>query len=69
MPSALWAITPGQGMPPCMASAPTGVVTLGVPQRMASINLPLMPAPKRSGARQMRAADITFNASSAQFMM
>ncbi|MNT30536.1 hypothetical protein D3C72_1663340 [compost metagenome] len=52
-----------------MASAPIGVVTLGVPQSMASVSLPLIPAPKRSGARQIRALPITSRASSAQFMM
>ncbi|MNO09096.1 hypothetical protein D3C81_2320690 [compost metagenome] len=52
-----------------MASAPIGVVTLGVPQSMASVSLPLMPAPKRKGARQTRAEAMTCKASSAQFMM
>ncbi|MOA56446.1 hypothetical protein D3C78_1804290 [compost metagenome] len=61
-------IAPGQGSPECMASAPIGVVTFGVPQSIASTILPLMPAPKRNGAMHTRAADITCKASSAQFI-
>lgn len=33
-----------------LPSAPTLVVTVGVPTRIASLNFPLMPAPNRSGA-------------------
>ena len=44
-----------KGSGPARPSAPTGVVTMGVPHSMASMILPFRPAPKRSGARQTRA--------------
>jgi hypothetical protein len=42
---------PFQGKFPCIDSAPIDVVTLGVPQSIASTSFPLIPAPKRNGAR------------------
>ena len=42
---------PFQGKFPCMPFAPMGVVILGIPYRIASVNFPFKPAPKRKGAK------------------
>ena len=58
-------IKPFQSKVPAIASAPIEEVTLGVPHCMASNNFPLIPAPKRRGAKTTSAFLITSKALSA----
>ena len=57
---------PFQGNSPCIASAPISVVTLGTPNCIASINLPLIPAPNLRGAKQTLVFFITRSTLSAR---
>ena len=60
------AIKPFQGKLSAIPSTPIEVVTLGVPQSIASVNFPLIPAPKFKGAKTTFAFSTTSFASSAK---